>query len=220
MIQPDEIIRSHRKTLSICVDAHGRLIVRAPKRCDEKRIFAFIEQKEGWIRKKQAERRGTAVALPGENLDGFTFPLLGAPTKIFLVEGKKIGYDKERGALYLPSDKPQERLTKWLKENAKRILSSVTQAQAEKMGISYLSVTVGSAKTRWGSCTADNAIRYTFRLLYCPREIIEYVVVHELAHVRHKDHSASFWREVDRYILDRKARRKWLKAHGGLMELF
>ncbi len=220
MIEPDEIIRSNRKTLSICVDAHGRLIVRAPRKCATERIFAFIAKKEGWIRKKQGERKAAAVDLPTENLDCFTFLLLGASTKILLVESKKIGYDVEKGELYLPSDKPKERLVKWLKENAKRILSSVTEMQAKKMGVSYRSITVGGAKTRWGSCTVNNDIRYTFRLLYCPREIIEYVVAHELAHIRHKNHSPAFWAEVDKYIPDRKNRRKWLKAHGGLMELF
>ncbi len=220
MVTPDEIIRSKRRTLSISVDARGRLIVRAPKNCEEGRILAFLREKESWILKKQAARRAAAIPLPTDDLNGFTFPLLGQSTKIILVDGKKIGYDKDNHVVYLPSDKPKERLVKWLKENAKRIFTLVTEEKAKEMGVSYLSVSVTSAKTRWGSCSGKNAIRYTFRLLYCPKEIIEYVVVHELSHIRHKDHSAAFWAEVDRYIVDRKRKRKWLKSQGTLMELF
>ncbi len=220
MIQPDEIIRSNRKTLSISVDARARLIVRAPKACAKERIFAFLREKETWILKKQAERKGTGMQLPPENLDGYEFLLLGKPTLVTLVDEDKISYDGEKNRLYLPSKNAKQRLVKWLKENAKRIFTAVTAREAKRMETSYKKVGVTSAKTRWGSCSADNSLRYTFRLLYCPKEIIEYVVVHELAHTRHKNHSARFWQEVERYIPDWKIRRKWLKSRGILMEIF
>ncbi len=146
--------------------------------------------------------------------------MLGKPTAIQLIEGKKIGYDGEKNLLYLPKEKSKERLVKWLKDNAKRIFTAVTKAQAERMKVKYTSVGVNSARTQWGSCTAKNVIRYTFRLLYCPREILEYVAVHELAHVRHKDHSKAFWREVEKYLPDWKERRKWLKTHAIYLEIF
>jgi hypothetical protein len=91
---------------------------------------------------------------------------------------------------------------------------------AKEMGVSYRSITITSAKTRWGSCSGENALRYTFRLLYCPKEIIDYVVVHELAHTLQHNHSKQFWQVVERYIPDWKTRRKWLKDHGILMEIF
>lgn len=158
--------------------------------------------------------------LPPENLQGYTFLLLGEKTEIVLISGKKIGYDKTENRLYLPKEKSRERLVKWLKENAKRIFSTVTAEQAARMGVVYKSVTIGSARTRWGTCSGDNALRYSFRLLYCPKEIIEYVIVHELAHIRHKNHSSAFWQEVERYLPDWKRRRKWLKTHGILMKIF
>ncbi len=219
VVTPDEIIRSNRKTLSISIDARGRLIVRAPRRFANERIFAFLLEKEGWILKKQAERKGAGIDLPPENLQGYAFPVLGKSTRVTLIEGKKVGFDNQ-GNLFLPKENAEERLVKWLKENAKRIFAEVTARKATEMGAAYRSVTITSARTRWGSCSADNALRYTFRLLYCPKEIIEYVVVHELAHTKWKNHSKAFWQEVERYIPDWKARRKWLKAHGVLMEIF
>ena len=196
------------------------MIVRAPKKYSEERIFAFIREKESWILKKQAEKKETGTALPPENLHGYKFLLLGKQTQILVDGGKKVGYDAEKNVIYLPREKTKERLVKWLKENAKRILATVTERKAAEMGVSYKSITITSAKTRWGSCSGDNALRYTFRLLYCPKEIIDYVVVHELAHTVQHNHSKQFWQLVERYVPDWKNRRKWLKSHGILMEIF
>ncbi len=160
------------------------------------------------------------MQLPPENLDGYTFYILGEPTTITLFDGKKVGYDAENHRVYLPSDKPRERLIQWLKNNARRILTTVTERQAARMGVSYASVTVTSTTGRWGSCSSEGKIRYTFRLLYCPREIIEYVVVHELAHIRHLDHSKAFWQEVEGYVPEWKACRRWLQEYAILMEIF
>ena len=85
---------------------------------------------------------------------------------------------------------------KWLKENAKRIFTQRTAYWADIMQTRYRSVSVSSARSRWGSCTADNALRYTFRLLYADKSLIDYVVVHELAHTKHKNHSPRFLAEV------------------------
>lgn len=220
MIQPDKIIRSNRKTLSISVDPFGRLIVRAPRTCGEERIFAFIREKEAWIFRKKAETKGAGICLPSENLQGYKLLVLGKSCEITLIDGKKVGFDGESGRIYVPNERAKERLVKWLKENAKRIFTTVTEREAERMGTSFRSITLTSAKSKWGSCSYDNAIRYSFRLLYAPKEVIEYVVVHELAHTKHKNHSKAFWREVEAYVPDWKERRKWLKVHRALMEIF
>lgn len=220
MIQPDEIIRSRRKTLAITVDSFGRLIVRAPKRCSEARIFTFIQEKEAWILRKQAEKKGVGIQLPPENLNGYQMTLLGKTCTIYVVPTTKVGYDAERNLIYLPEQNPRERLVKWLKTNAKRIFSEVTARTAERMGVSYRSVTVTSARGRWGSCSANDALHYSFRLIYAPREVIEYVVTHELAHTKHKNHSKAFWAEVATYVPDWKEKRNWLKQHSALMEIF
>ena len=220
MIKPDEIIRSRRRTLSISIDSFGRLIVRAPIRFDEERIFAFLKEKESWILRKQAERKGAGMDLPPDNLDGYEFLLLGKKTKIQLVEGTKVGFDAEQNVIYLPHKNAKERIVKWLKENAKRILATVTQQKAKEMQTTFQSVSISSAKTRWGTCSFDNKIRYSFRLLYAPKEVVEYVAVHELAHTKHKNHSPQFWAEVTKYVPDWKQKRKWLKTHAVLMEIF
>ena len=220
MIQPDEIIRSRRKTLAITIDSFGRLIVRAPKRCSEARIFAFIQEKETWILRKQAERKGAGIQLPPENLDGYQLMLLGEMCTLQVVATAKVGYNAEENIIYLPEENARDRLVKWLKSNAKRIFTEVTARTAVQMGASYPSIMVTSARGRWGSCSANNALHYSFRLIYAPKEVIEYVVVHELAHTKHKNHSKAFWAEVAKYVPDWKEKRSWLKMHVGLMEIF
>ena len=220
MIQPDEIIRSSRKTLSLTIDPFGRLIVRAPRSCKEERIFKFIQEKERWILRKKSERQGAGMRLPPENLDGYQFLLLGKTCRIRLIEDKNIAFDSENAIVYLPEKNARIRLIKWLKENAKRIFTQVTEEKAGQMGTQFHSVAVCSAKSKWGSCSYDNKIRYTFRLIYAPKEVIEYVVIHELAHTKYKNHSPLFWSEVGKYVPDWKEKRKWLKIHGILMEIF
>ena len=220
MIAPDEIIRSRRKTLSITVDSFGRLIVHAPYSCSEARIFAFLQEKENWILRKKAEMRGAGIDLPPENLHGYEMVLLGRKTKILLAETSRVQYDRAENRLILPQNNSQARLVKWLKDNAKRIFSTVTAETAQRMGTTYKSVSVTSARGRWGSCSGDNALHYSFRLIYAPKEVIEYVIVHELAHTLHKNHSKLFWAEVAKYVPDWKEKRAWLKKNGVLMEIF
>ena len=220
MVNPDEIIRSDRKTLSLVIDPFGRLIVRAPKRCGNERIFAFIKEKEDWILRKKSEMTGAGIELPRENLHGYKLPLLGETYEILFTEKDGISLDAIRKRLYLPSKNAKTRLVKWCKENAKRILTQTSEKYAEKMSVSYQKITITSARSRWGCCTNDNRLRYSYRLIFTPKAVLEYVVVHELAHILQKNHSPAFWREVEKLVPDWKQKRKWLRTHGALMELF
>ena len=220
MINPDQIIHSRRKTLVLTIDSFGRLIVRAPLRCSEQRIFAFIAEKEGWIVRKMSEKKGAGIELPPENLHGYSLLLLGRKCKIYVTDTPKVAFDSEQGILCLPAKNPKDRLVKWLKENAKRIFTQVTADTAKRMGVTYQSVGVNSAKSRWGSCSGENTIHFTFRLLYAPKAVIEYVIVHELAHTKHHNHSRAFWLEVEKFVPDWKDKRVWLKQHSALMQVF
>ena len=220
MIQPDEIIRSSRKTIAVSVDSLGKVTVRAPKRCDDKRIFSFLQQHENWILRQKAKMHGAGVQLPGENLEGYALALLGKPYRVCLYDGKEIRLDNEQDLLFLPKKNAQERLVRWLKDNAKRILTALTEERAKRMQTTFSKVRISSAKTRWGSCSGKDVISYSFRLIYAPKEVVEYVVVHELAHTKHKNHSKAFWGEVEKFAPEYKLRRKWLKERGALMHIF
>ncbi len=221
MIEPDRIIRSARKSLSVSVDAFGKVTVRAPKNCSSERIYAFLQDKEGWILKHKQKRDGAAALLPTENLDGFTFLLLGEEHRVSLYDGKRISYDKSTRVISVPSDAPEVKIRGWIKENAKRIFKARTLEWAEKMGLIVSSVSVTSAKKRWGSCSYNKgAIRYTYRLLYAPKECVDYVIVHELCHLKEHGHDARFWAYVEKTLPDYKRRDKWLKDHAYLLHIF
>lgn len=82
------------------------------------------------------------------------------------------------------------------------------------MGLYSRRITVKNQKTRWGSCSSKKNLNFNYKLAYMPQEIMDYVVVHELAHLRHMNHSREFWELVEQYIPDYRERRKWLKQHG------
>lgn len=220
MMKPDKIIRSNRKTLSVSVTALGELIVRAPMRLSEERIFAFLTEKQAWILRQKSKTAGAGSRLPTENLDGFRFLLLGEEYTVRLYDGARIVCRAEEKALFLPKTNSKERLVKWLKDNARRILTELTESYSARLNAPYRSIAITSAKSRWGSCSGENAIRYTFRLIYAPKAVVEYVVVHELCHVFEKNHSSAFWALVARSIPDWKTRRKWLKDNRFVMEIF
>ena len=220
MITPDTIIRTNRKTLAVCISPTGTVTVRAPLSCDTARIFAFLEQKQDWILRQKRKFESVSALLPSADLDGYVFSFLGKPTKIRIFAGKYVHYNECENEILLPQIGAQEKLIKFLKQTAKKVFCERAEKLAGRMKTAYKSVAVTSAKTRWGSCSGNNAIRFSFRLIYANADVIDYVIVHELAHVKHKNHSKNFWREVEKYAPDFKSHRAWLKKHAYFMEIF
>jgi len=220
MIKPDKILRSTRKTLSVSIDPFGKLIVRAPARLSEERIFAFLQEKEGWIRAHQAKKAGAEARLPTKDLNGYRFLLLGEYYVVFLYGGRKVLCDEVEKRLFVPREKSEEALRKWLKARAEEYFNGLARRLAVEMKTSYKKLSVSSAKSRWGCCTFDNALRFSFRLLYAPETVVRYVVVHELAHTFVKNHSSNFWAVVKAYAPTYKKERQWLKDRAYLMEIF
>jgi predicted metal-dependent hydrolase len=145
--------------------------------------------------------------------------LLGESHTVTLTDGARIRFDTSAKRIEVPRVNTEERLRRWLKENARRIFAERVQALSEEMGVSFRELTISSARTTWGTCTGDNRLRLNFRLLYAPKAVIEYVIVHELCHTLHHNHSKAFWLAVERVMPDYKARRKWLKDRGALLKI-
>ena len=213
-----ELIRSERRSLALQITADGRLVVRAPKRMALSRIRAFVEAKRGWIAEKTAlarERQDQYAPLRLEN--GAALPYLGGSLTLRFADVKKP--EKQGRELLLPPGAAEDTLREWLREEARRELTARAESYAAWMGLEYASLRITSAKTRWGSCSGRDSLNFTFRLAMCPPEAMDYVAVHELCHVRHKDHSRGFWAMVERYCPDWRAQRQWLREHRALMEL-
>jgi len=219
MIKADKIIYSKRKTISLSVDNEGRVIVRAPLKCPDRRINEALGDSESWIKKqlkKYEESRLIADRYSVKN--GGKILLLGDEFEICFADIKAA--DVKGKTIFLPENKnPQEQLKTLFKKIAVGYFTERTQYFSSLTGLVPSSVKVTSAKTRWGSCNAEKRISYSLSLVMCPLNVIDYVIVHELCHIKHLNHSALFWSEVEKVIPDYRDRRKWLRDNQYITDL-
>lgn len=110
--------------------------------------------------------------------------------------------------------KLNENELKALKQSAKALILPRVEYYANYMGVAYNGVAFRRQKTRFGSCSSKKNLNFNIAIVLMPEEIVDYVIVHELAHLKEMNHSDNFWREVERIIPDYKARRKWLRKNG------
>lgn len=116
-----------------------------------------------------------------------------------------------------PDYKKDPSLEKLYREKARKRITERVSYFAEKMGVTYTSIRIGSARTRWGSCSARGGLNFQWKLILMPPEILDYVVVHELAHRIEMNHSPRFWAQVEKILPDYRQRRQWLKENGSLV---
>ena len=111
----------------------------------------------------------------------------------------------------MPLPAPEEEYA--YREQARRVLTEKTAYFAKLMGVTYGRISIRGQKTRWGSCSAKGNLNYNWKLMLCPEEVQDYVVVHELAHRREMNHSKAFYRIVEEILPDYRERMRWLKDH-------
>lgn len=112
------------------------------------------------------------------------------------------------------TEKLDDRQIKDLYKKTKELVKTRIDFFAASAGVKYAGITVRCQKTRWGSCSAKNSLNFNCLLALMPEEIVDYVIVHELCHIKEHNHSASFWNEVEKILPDYRERRRWLKTHG------
>lgn len=202
--------RSRRKTVSVIV-RDGRVTVRAPMRTPLSVIENFVREKSDWIEEKLAVSRRAATAL-GDVLDGRCAMYRGRKFPICRTDGGRT--QVRQGTLYIPDGTPEQlcaRRRNFYRREAKAYLGGRLAQIAQAMGVTYAAFALTNAKSLWGSCTADGAIRLHTRLIMLDDALIDYVIVHELCHRRELNHSTEFWTLVGSVIPDWKARRAALK---------
>lgn len=109
----------------------------------------------------------------------------------------------------------RECINGWYRKYARETLQRKAAFYSTRMQTDYKRITIKEQKTRWGSCSSKGNLNFNWKLVMMPEAIIDYVVVHELAHRKHMDHSSSFWKEVEKVLPDYRERRNWLKKNGG-----
>lgn len=212
------VMRSRRKTAALSIDRSGALTVRAPERADSAWIDTLVRRHADWIEKKQALIAAENAAFPPFTFrEGAPLPYLGQTLALTFADCPAVAV--RCGALLLPLGSVPEELIAWLRGQAQALLAERTASFAEVMGVSFQSVSVTGARTRWGSCSAADRLSFTWRLIFCRLAAIDYVVVHELAHVEHKNHGAAFWARVQGVLPGFAEQRDWLKQHGRLLQI-
>lgn len=218
-----ELVRSKRRTLAITIDGSGRCVVRAPMRMPLAEIKSFVAEKSGWIEAKVLEIRLKKASSPRgpEFEEGTELILAGGKVRIKFVEGAAKNYVRIEGNELLCSEKlGREGLIKFLRGFAKALFCLRVDKYAQTIGAEPLGVKVSEAQARWGSCSAQRRLNFSWRLIFAPPALIDYVVVHELCHIGCMNHSAAFWQRVAAVMPDYKQRRKELKQHGYLLKWF
>jgi len=216
-----EVRYSQRRTLALVITRDARLLVRAPMRTRRAAIDAFLRVKAQWVlaglaqveeRSRQAQVQAQAPAM-GE---GAVFFFLGKPVPLAWASSSDLPLRLDEGRFLLRQERAGEGLTllqRWYLNQAKAFFPLRVQLYAAQMGIDPGSIALSKARTRWGSCSR-RGVRFSWRLIQAPLEIIDYVVVHELAHRQVANHSSRFWALVASFLSDWRERRRWLKEKG------
>jgi predicted metal-dependent hydrolase len=222
------VVRSkkRRKTLMLKIERDGRVVMHVPYRTSEREVEKFFQQKRTWVEKKLHEKEKNIDGREGRRqyVTGERFLYLGEhyPLELHELNNRRAHIALSHGIFYLNRDhvsQARELFIKWYKERAREIFAERVSYYSEKLKLYPKEITIGSAKTRYGSCTADNKLFFSFRLVMAPYPIIDYVIVHELVHIKIKNHSQRFWGYMEEVMPEYRKYRKWLKVNGTLLDI-
>lgn len=217
-----KVIRSNRKTIAAEVKATGEVIVRVPKWVSDEAVRTFVISKSGWIertvKKVAARRMEKQAVLPPSftGADGDKLFYLGTLLTALHSDG---GSEPrvEGDMLILPAGIELPAIIQWLRMRAAEELNARLQIYGALLGVSWKSSRLSDARTRWGMCSGKNSINLSWRLIFCPPEAIDYVVAHELCHIKHKNHGKVFYAELERIYPERRRAERWLKENSMLI---
>jgi len=217
------LVRSKRRSIGFLIGDDG-LRLTAPKWVTLAEIESAIREKQRWIFNKLNERRERSARRLQPQMqwcDGATLPYLGSDITLRIEATQSVGiaFDADLRVLTvcLPADAAEQQLKDrvqgWLQLEAKRLFAERLPVYAEKLQVSYHSFALSSATTQWGSCTADGKIRLNWRLIHFTLPLIDYVIAHELAHLREMNHSPKFWATVQSIFPEFQEAKKALRDH-------
>ncbi len=216
-IEVAKLVRSKRRTISLEISHDANLIVRAPMRASLREIETIVSDKSAWIirQKKLAEQRWRE-ALPKQFIDNENFLFLGElyPLKVSTTVKKPLmfnhGFELRQSMIV----NAKKLFIAWYRQRAREILTQRASHFAALMQLNFQKIRISSAKSNWGSCGRNGTLSFSWRLILAPLPVIDYVVAHELAHLRHFNHSKNFWKTVAKMVVDYEAHRRWLRDHG------
>ena len=216
---PVTVRRSARACrMSLRVDAKADAVILVlPEGVGLSHGLRFVQARHDWI-------AGRMAALPPRIpfVDGAVVPVLGVEHVVRHRPEARRGVWAEDGALLVSgrTEFVSRRVTDWLKSQAQREVAQRAYPMAEGLGRKLAGIVLRDQRTRWGSCTANGQLAFSWRLVLAPESVLAYVVAHEVAHLVEMNHSAAFWRLVHELMPDSATPRHWLQMHGGRLHRY
>ncbi len=215
-----EIIRTRRrKTADIRVE-EGAVSVIVPVTTSIEKIDQLLLKKRQWIKEKMVLQRDMRPASSKQFVSGEAFPYLGRNYRLKVAHGPFSPAKLLQGRLVVQtlegSQQPhmiRNALVRWYKRQAEQKIREKVRRYAPIVGVKPAGVNIKTFKARWGSCTAKGELEFNWLIMLAPNLMVDYVVIHELCHLIHHDHSPEFWREVMRVMPDYQQCREWLREN-------
>ena len=219
--QAINIVRSKRRSIALVIDAQAFLTVRAPHGISLRYIEQLVAKKEHWIREKQAQILSRPHApYKKEYKEGEIFLVTGKPCALMYSDRRSI--EIVDGVILFPRKflkDPHHYMVAWYKRIALQVLKERVELYSAMTGWRCSVIRITSATTRWGSCSSSGSVNFTWKLVMAQIDAIDYVVVHELAHINEKNHSSRFWSSVESILPDYRVQEKWLKDNQQMFTL-
>lgn len=213
--------RSRRRTVAIYIDPQRGVVVRAPKRASDRAIRGFLLKKAPWILRKLVEVKQRAAEMPRHTyLDGDVFLYRGEPLTLRMAPAKKNRVDVLGQDIILnlkpgtPTEDVPTILRKWYLAQARALLNERVLFYSAELDTAPARVAIRNQSRRWGSCSSKGNVNLNWKLVMAPPAILDYVVAHELCHLRRPNHQLEFWHSLAELMPDYAERRLWLKKNG------
>ncbi|MBC8490291.1 MAG: M48 family metallopeptidase [Bacteroidetes bacterium] len=212
---------SNRKTLAIIVERDKSILVRAPKDYDENKIEKAVNKKRFWLYQKlNHSQKYSDFRSPREFVSGESFLYLGKRYNLDIVEKEINGiYFSNKFEISKSSQSNASDLfIKWYRQKAKELIIPKVEEYAKNLGVKYDRIFIKDLKFRWGSCSPKKNLNFNWRLIKAPINVLNYVIVHELAHLIEPNHNDDFWNIIKIQIPKYIKAKEWLKENGELLE--
>ncbi|QPM91216.1 M48 family metallopeptidase [Pseudooceanicola algae] len=207
---PVTLRRSPRaKRISLRISAlDGKVTLTLPAHVSERKAMEFAAEKEDWLRHHLSTRGADVMVQPGAHI-----PIEGLLRVVAPGAGRSVRLFPDRVEVPGDPDRMGRRLGAWLRELARDRLAGASDLYAARLGRTYDRLTLRDTRSRWGSCTHDGGLMYSWRLILAPPEVLSYVAAHEVAHLAQMNHSPAFWAGVEAIHGPYAPPRKWLREN-------
>jgi hypothetical protein len=206
------------RRLTVRVETQGEVVVRAPLLLPLETIERFLEKNNSWVRQKII---AASQNPPHRFAAGEEFYYLGKPYPLIFGDSGSHSIKFRHGFIIAPelSAKAEELLVGWLKKQALKHLKQRAAELASQFNLSYQRLSLNNAGTNWGSCSSKGSLHFNWRLIQCPPEVIDYIIIHELGHLMEMNHSPRYWDLVQSMCPDYEIRQSWLKRNSSRLRL-